>query len=435
MTLEKACKMLLIDNPFFGLYLLGMSKQYSTISKTACVRRNGINIELHVNQEFWNELSDKQQEGLLIHELYHVCLKHMFFYELFPKQNLRNIAEDFEVNSYINRDMLPEGALFPENYGLPPRLGRNEYYKILDIIDNKQSKANGQSDDSGKEGNEGKSNDTGKTSSSSEKSKASNGSDKENSASDIVDGLSEEDKENLKDLINSSSIDHSAWGDFNNASEAEKELIKNQIDHIMKQAAEQLQKLRGVAPGGLETIIANLFKQKPAIFNWKTYFRRLLGTAIDVEVKKTRKKESVRFPEASGLKHKRKSNIFLIIDTSGSVSNKELCDFFSEINNIYKAGTKVTICECDTQIQKIYSYNGKLPEKINGRGGTIIRPAIEYFNEHRRDYQTVIFFTDGYVESDLEKIMGPAIWVITAEGNTAKKFPGKTIYIPKENKE
>lgn len=60
----------------------------------------------------------------------------------------------------------------------------------------------------------------------------------------------------------------------------------------------------------------------------------MIGTILDVELKKTRKKESIRFPDASGLKHKRKSNICVVVDTSGSVSDKELCDFFSEIHHV-----------------------------------------------------------------------------------------------------
>ena len=178
-----------------------------------------------------------------------------------------------------------------------------------------------------------------------------------------------------------------------------------------------------------------MFKQKPAIFNWKAYFRRMLGTIIDVDIKKTRKKESNRFPDASGLKHKRKSNIFLVIDTSGSVSDKELCDFFSEINHIYKAGAKVTICDCDTKVNKIYDYTGQWDGKINGRGGTTLSPAIEYFNDHRRDYQTIVLFTDGWIESDPIKVLGQAMWIITSEGDHTRQFQGKTLYIPKENAE
>ena len=223
------------------------------------------------------------------------------------------------------------------------------------------------------------------------------------------------------------------WKDFDNLSDAEKELFKNQINHIAKQAAEQIQKIRGTIPAGLTEFIDSLFKIKPAIFNWKAYFRRLLGSIIDVDIKKTRKKESIRFPGASGLKHKKKSNVFLVIDTSGSVLDSDLCDFFSEINHIYKAGTRITICECDAKVQRIYEYTGKWDGKCSGRGGTIMTPAIKEFNKKCKDYQTIIFFTDGYIEPNPEKIKGKAVWVITSDGDQTREFPGKTIFIPKNN--
>jgi len=59
----------------------------------------------------------------------------------------------------------------------------------------------------------------------------------------------------------------------------------------------------------------------------------MIGTVQDIELKKTRKRESIRFPNASGLKHKKRSNICVVVDTSGSVSNRELEDFFSEIHH------------------------------------------------------------------------------------------------------
>ena len=54
-----------------------------------------------------------------------------------------------------------------------------------------------------------------------------------------------------------------------------------------------------------------LFKIKPSIFNWKAYFRRLLGFAIDVFVKKTHRKVSKRFEGAAGIKLKHKHDILV----------------------------------------------------------------------------------------------------------------------------
>ena len=246
----------------------------------------------------------------------------MFLYEDLSNHQIANIAHDVEINQWIDPARTYFGKYFyPESINVPPALGSREYYRL--IINNKsnlkvQYVAGGTGD---------------------------NTIDPESIPRKLVD-------------------DHSKMQDggdngFGDLSESERELISKQIDHIAKNTAEQTIKQRGTIPGCFKDYIEGLFKQKPAIFNWKKYFRRLIGTAISIDLKKTRKKESIRFPDSSAVKYRKKSKIFVAIDTSGSVNDKELCDFFSEINHILKANVDVDICECDTQIDRIYKYTGK----------------------------------------------------------------------------
>lgn len=371
MTIEQATKKLLIKSPFYGLFLLSLKRRFANNNdncKTAYATVSGINYEIVINKDFWDSLeNDDCRLNLLLHELMHICLKHLEFYDRFPDHKRANKATDLEVSNYVGK--ISNGGIYIWNYPELKKCAGSKYY---------------------------------------------------------YDNLPE-------DLQGDSEIDdHSKWENINSLSEAEKQLISNQVDHILKQVAEQVMKNRGEIPSELSTIINELFKQKEAIFNWKMYLRRMLGTIIDIDIKKTRKKESNRFPDASGLKHKRKSNIFLVIDTSGSVSDLEICDFFSEIHHIYKSGARITICECDSKINRIYEYTGKWDGTIKGRGGTIMTPAIKEFNKRRRDYQTIIFFTDGFIEDKIPIIMGSSMWIITSAGDHHKKFPGKTLYIPKQ---
>lgn len=52
MDLEKALKKLIYKDPFYGLFLLNLDKQYSTEVPTAAVARNGINCRLLINKEY-----------------------------------------------------------------------------------------------------------------------------------------------------------------------------------------------------------------------------------------------------------------------------------------------------------------------------------------------------------------------------------------------
>ena len=130
------------------------------------------------------------------------------------------------------------------------------------------------------------------------------------------------------------------------------------------------------------------------------------------------------------IKHKKKISILVAVDTSGSVSNEELKDFFSEITYIYKAGAKITILECDAQISANYEYTGKWTGKVHGRGGTDFAPAVDYYREHKKDYTMFVFFTDGYAPIEgLNVPNNDMLWVITSNGQR-QDYPGKVIYIP-----
>lgn len=104
MTLEKACKELLVKDPFYGLFLMGLHKTFDDAVETAGVCLNGINTELHVNQKFWDELNDETQLAVIKHELNHLLYHHVT--EIWNDYNeqshqLLNVAMDCEVNSSI----------------------------------------------------------------------------------------------------------------------------------------------------------------------------------------------------------------------------------------------------------------------------------------------------------------------------------------------
>lgn len=382
MDLEKALKKLIFKDPFYGLFLLNLDKQYTDkLDATAAVARNGINTVLLVNKAMWDELDDDEQIFILRHECNHIILKHFFVGGDLPNRDKANISSDIEVNQYVDTERAYiDKYYYPETFNLAPQLGLREYYRQLP-----DSESQSQSNQNGDKGNNGK---------------------------ELVD-------------------DHSSWKDFNDLSDAERELISQQVDHIVKNTVEQTRRQRGTIPGQFKGYIDELFKQKPAIFNWRKYFRRLIGTQISIDLKKTRKKESIRFPDSSAVKYRKKSKILVAIDTSGSVNDKELCDFFSEINHIYRAGADIDICECDSQIRRVYKYTGKWNGSISGRGGTDFNEPVKYFNEYR-DYTIMIYFTDGGAPLPSIRIRNnQIIWIITS-GGAQQNYPGKTLYIPNE---
>ena len=386
MKLERAYKKVLIENPFYGIFLLGFSKIVDESVETACVRRKGINCELVINPKYWKTQDDTQQINLLLHEVHHIVFQHMFMWDSFPNKQVLGLAADCEVNSYLSN--LDNTWIVPSLWQLPDKQGTKFYYE--NIL--KQGSPQQQSGGSG------------------------NGNNSQNNNSNLK----------TKD-------DHSQWKkDFQDCSDAEKQLIQNQINQQIKSAAEQTIKMRGTIPAELQDIVNDLLKVKPRIFDWKAYFRRMLGSIYDINLKKTRRKESIRFPGSAGIKHKKKVSILVAVDTSGSVNKRELEDFFSEITHIYKAGARITILECDSKISANYEYTGKWDGTVHGRGGTDFKPVIDYYRKNLKDYAALVYFTDGEC-SIPDNVPRDTIWVITSAGDHEKTYPGRTLFIPKTN--
>ena len=382
MKIEKAYKKLLIENPFYGLFLLGLSKVIDKSVETACVRKRGINCELVINPEYWETLDDIQQLNLIQHEIYHIVFQHMFMTPFFKNHEVLNVAADCEVNSYLQN--LDDTWIVPSMFNAESKLGTKVYYDII----------MSQTPPPPSQGGGG-----------------SNGS---NGLPDTKD-------------------DHSSWDkEFQECSDAEKQLIQNQINSQIKTAAEQTMKMRGTIPAEMKAIVDELFKPKPRVFDWKAYFRRMLGSIYDINIKKTRRKESIRFPGAAGIKHKKKVSILVAVDTSGSVNDEELKDFFSEITYIYKAGARITILECDAAISANYEYTGKWTGKVHGRGGTDFQPVIDYYRKNIKDYAALVYFTDGEC-SIPDNVPRDTIWVITSAGDHKKEYPGRTLFIPSKD--
>lgn len=389
MKIERAYKRLLIENPFYGLFLLGLSKVINRSVETACVRKRGINCELVINPDYWETQDDTQQLNLLCHEVYHIVFQHMFLWDSFPNKDILGLATDCEVNSYLSN--LDNSWVVPSIWNLPEKQGTKFYYEEIlkqDPPQQQQQHSNG--------GGSG-------------------------------------DSQDNKDGMPQTKDDHTQWGkDFQECSDAEKQLIQNQINQQIKTAAEQTIKMRGTIPSEMQEIVDELFKPKPRIFDWKSYFRRMLGSIYDINIKKTRRKESIRFPDSAGIKHKKKVSILVAVDTSGSVNDDELRDFFSEITYIYKTGARITILECDAKITANYEYTGKWTGKIHGRGGTDFQPVIDYYRKNMKDYAALVYFTDGEC-SISDNVPRDTIWVITSEGDHTKTYPGRTLFIPSKN--
>ena len=110
--------------------------------------------------------------------------------------------------------------------------------------------------------------------------------------------------------------------------------------------------------------------------------------------------------------------IAVAVDTSGSVSDKELAIFTSETSHILLDTNpeRVHFLQCDTEVCSDEEYTkDNLPLKVTykGRGGTMFSPVIDYINEHYPNVSALVYLTDlGSNDFGVEPNF-PVLWVTT----------------------
>jgi predicted metal-dependent peptidase len=165
---------------------------------------------------------------------------------------------------------------------------------------------------------------------------------------------------------------------------------------------------RGTAPGAFEDMIDDGLDSK---VDWRTALLRfitkemIVGWTWSRPHKKSFSLEGVYLPDVV----RQHLEVVCHVDSSGSISDESLREFFSELRGIIEQFThiKITLIICDAEIQgEPYELNaGNWSDFINtgkpiGRGGTSHMPVVEWVNEHKPDVKVFITFTDGC--SDME---------------------------------
>lgn len=358
-SLIKTAKNMILKEPFYGLFFVSVDKIFDTrFNFIAAVGRTDIAYRLIINPNLWFELTEDQKLGTIKHEMLHLAFNHLISFDHLTDIKLKMLAADLEVNQYIDSSLLPPDVITLNSFNdlnLPVKAGIIEYYKLLKKAE-------------------------------------------------------EEGNENLNNIKNSiSQQEANMWTDFNNIPSVEKSLIEKQIEHQLKEVAQSV-KSRGLVPAELKGIIDKVVE--PERFNWKAYLRRFAANSNKIYTKKVRSKPSKRFEDSPGLKIKKKNHLLVAIDTSGSVSDKELQEFMSEINHIHKLGSEITIIHADAAISYIGKYKPSEKIQIHGRGGTSFTPVVDYYNANINKYDTLIYFTDGEGDTSNDPIR-KVLWVIT----------------------
>ncbi len=104
------------------------------------------------------------------------------------------------------------------------------------------------------------------------------------------------------------------------------------------------------------------------------------------------------------------------VDTSGSMSQKDLEQAMGELQDIRKRfNAKVYVLDCDAGVHSSRWLNPHEPLPVlSGGGGTDFRPVFEHIEENRLKPDYVVFFTDGYGSFGDDPGMN-VLWVMTTD--------------------
>ncbi|MBQ3948979.1 MAG: hypothetical protein II661_00750 [Bacteroidales bacterium] len=419
MDFEKICMIFTMREPFYGILLSSMLRIPTSKISTLAVGKSGNVIRLYYNPDFVKPLPVDTVLELLKHEMLHVAFSHFTLWSNPPKDEqtrlLRNMATDMEVNGYL--DVTKFGNLKPilaKDKGWDNKLGSLEYYRrlIQDIQQQQAQKQQGTAAQPQQQCNGGKG---GKQKQQKQQAQSNNESTSQGQNCPQPEVEKEQVEEYAKQYTQ---IDeHDLWPDEDSDN---MEQLQQILDDLVDFAAQEVEKGRGELPGEIVGRIESIRKKRPRpAADWKRYFRRYLGNEFSEFIRKSKKRESRRFPDAAGNRHRRKSHILVAIDTSGSVSMPEYMEFMGQIKTL-TATADFHVIECDARIQYEYDYRNKPNETLHGGGGTDFQPVIDRYLKEKRKYDALVYFTDGYcpVPKNTPK---DTLWVISSQGVKDRK--------------
>ena len=363
------------DSPFFASLMLFAPIIESQSIDTAAT--DGKNIL--INNKFFSSLNSSEQNAVMLHEVLHLALLHVF------RMNNRNsevwnIAADIVVNDLIDLNTsftLPKGAIRDKSFRK-----KSVEYVYEQLIKNKKK----------------------------------------------LKLLKLHNPDLLSNKINETKCKQI---DENEQHEIET-YWKDNIQVLQKSA--EINKDKGSIPGGLEAEIATVLEPE---VDWRTALWKFVAkTPSDFD--EYDRRFFYRGLYLEGLESE-SINVSVCIDTSGSVSDRLLEQFMGELKGILRSYPHV---KCDL-FYADWSLNGPYEidsiegvPKVIGRGGTSFKPFFNYIkknNDHFNSNKALIYLTDGF--GDFPKdASAPTMWIVCKDGLETNQFPfGEVIRISTES--
>ena len=386
--LSAARTRLILDKPFLGALVLRLPMRAGDpkwCRTTATDARS-----LYYNTDYIDGLTLEQTQFMLAHEALHCALSH-FARRQHRSKHRWDLACDLAINPLLIKDGLrpPPGALYMDQF--EGMTAEEIYPAIADLEEETETLDDHLYDNEESDGNRGN-NQSGKS-----QQQQGEGGDASEAELDANAGGAPQPKP---------------------LSEAEREQLQVQWQQRLAGAAQQALRA-GKLGGGWARLVDHLLQPQ---LPWRMLLAKYM-TAIardDYNYSRPSRREgqailpSLRSTEV---------DIVVALDTSGSVTPEEICEFMSEIDAIKgQVRARITLQACDAELAKDgpWAYEPweefKLPCDFKGGGGTSFVPVFDWVHGRDKQPDLLVYFTDAEGEFPKQEPFYPVLWLIKGKG-------------------
>lgn len=212
-------------------------------------------------------------------------------------------------------------------------------------------------------------------------------------------------------------------------SQAERDAIKDEIREALLQAAQATG--AGNLPAGVKRLIKDLTKP---VVNWRELLEQQIQSTVKDDFSWSRPNRRSWHMDAimPGMKPGTQIDVCVAIDTSGSITEKDLKDFLSEVKGIMDAYDeyKIRVITWDTAVYNPQTFTSENMDDITtyvpgGGGGTDPHCVWEWLKENDIEPKKLIMFTDycffGWRPDEVQDYCD-TVWVIKGNQQAEPEF-------------
>jgi predicted metal-dependent peptidase len=213
--------------------------------------------------------------------------------------------------------------------------------------------------------------------------------------------------------------DHSLW----EQTDLSREEFRTVARSLVVDATEKTQ---GNIPGHLRSVVEQLDQPQipwPALL--RRYLNQSLGQRRTSYSRRHRRRDEFGVP---GITRRRQAHVSVIVDVSGSVSHKELGQFFGEMEKICtSARTDVLLWDCEFQgFTANYCRGNWETFSPDGGGGTDMAAPVEWLVQRKLVGDCIVILTDGFCNWPVKQGFG---FIAVISGAAAGPAWGRTVYL------